>query len=136
MYSAFSAHATATLQRELRRESPIWATNERRFAASHEVLRSFLPTNEKSKTHVALNLMFLKVLYARAFTRGRACEGKGKRKGRRKEKEKVRACSAHQGRTSASKSYSMRERSDVYAPEVSEARARMQKERKQRAPQA
>jgi hypothetical protein len=76
--------------------------------------------------------MFLKVLYARAFTRGRACEGKGKRKGRRKEKEKVRACSAHQGRTSASKSYSMRERSDVYAPE---ARARMQKERKQRAPQ-
>ena len=67
--------------------------------------------------------MFLKVLYARAFTRGRACEGKGKRKGRRKEKEKVRACSAHQGRTSASKSYSMRERSDVYAPEVSEARA-------------
>jgi hypothetical protein len=40
------------------------------------VLRSFLPTNEKSKTHVALNLMFLKVLNARtrarAFTRGRA----------------------------------------------------------------
>ena len=90
--------------------------------------------------------MFLKVLYARARVYSWACEdfciyswaceGKGKRKGRRKEKEKVRACSAHQGRTSASKSYSMRERSDVYAPEVSEARARMQKERKQRAPQA
>ena len=87
--------------------------------------------------------MFLKVIYARARVYSWACEyfciyswaceGKGKRKGRRKEKENVRACSAHQGRTSAAKSYSMRERSDVYAPE---ARARRQKERKQRAPQA
>ncbi len=61
----------------------------------------FFPTNEKSKTHVALNLMFLKVIYARARVYSWACEdfciyswaceGKGKRKGRRKEKEKVRA---------------------------------------------
>jgi hypothetical protein len=96
--------------------------------------RRFLPTNEKSKTHVALNLMFLKVLYARAFTRGGACEGKGKRKGRRKEKEKVRACSAHQGRTSAAKSCCMREQSD--APEARFVCARSQKKIKQRAPQA
>ena len=91
--------------------------------------------------------MFLKVLNARtrarAFTRGCtwacedfyiyswACEGKGKRKGRRKERENVQACSAHQGRTSAAKSYCMREQSDAYAQE---ARAEP-KGKKQRAPQ-
>ena len=82
--------------------------------------------------------MFLKVLNARARARARvyswacedfciylwACEGKGKRKGRRKERENVRACSAHQGRTGAATSYCMRERSDVYAQE---ARARSKK---------
>ena len=74
--------------------------------------------------------MFLKVLYARAFTRGRACEGKGKRKGRRKEKEKVRACSAHQGRTSAAKSYRMRDRSNAYAPEARGAKRKESRERR------
>ena len=85
--------------------------------------------------------MFLKVLNARTRARARvyswacedfciyswACERKGKRKGRMKERENVQGCSAHQGRTSAAKSYCMRERSDVYAQE---ARARSQKERK------
>jgi hypothetical protein len=32
-----------------------------------------LPTNKKLKTHVALNLMFLKVLYARARVYSWAC---------------------------------------------------------------
>ena len=35
-----------------------------------------------------------------------------------KERENVQGCSAHQGRTSAAKSYCMRERSDVYAQEA------------------
>jgi len=43
-----------------------------------------------------------------------------------KERENVQGCSAHQGRTSAAKSYCMSERSDVYAQE---ARARSQKKR-------
>ena len=74
--------------------------------------------------------MFLKVLYARAFTRGRACEGKGKRKGRRKEKEKVRACSAHQGRTSLRSSYLGAY--GAYAPEARGAKRKESRERRRR----
>jgi len=56
------------------------------------------------------------------------CEGKG----RRKEREKVRACSAQQGSTSAAKSYRMRERIDAYAPEARGAKRKESREHRRR----
>ena len=82
--------------------------------------------------------MFLKVSHARArvysWAREYFCiyswasEGKG----RRKERENVRACSAHQGRTRAAKSYRMTERSDAYAPEARGAKRKKSRERRRR----
>ena len=49
-----------------------------------------------------------------------------------KERENVQGCSAHQGRTSAAKSYRMRERSNAYAPEARGAKRKESRERRRR----